>query len=112
MRIRKTLRSISRQRVAMVLPGNVWVTELSPDKTDAFNADAATCLLRGWIEADGDPVPTGSVQKVLDGHPATFDRQEPIFKVTDAGWSVINRDYTIAILGIVISAASVFLAVV
>lgn len=47
--IRKALRAIARQRVALILkPGNVMVVENSTPDTDWFNLAVKTAHIRGW----------------------------------------------------------------
>jgi hypothetical protein len=50
-RIRKVLKRLSRQRVAMVLePGRVPVIEMAVLSSEEIEADLWTCRLRGWLE--------------------------------------------------------------
>lgn len=91
--IRKALRAIARQRVAMVLePGNVVVVENSPSNDEWFDAAARSCLIRGWVAVLHEAIPTGQVR--FDG--ATLVFPEVIvptthYRLTEAGWAVLNR---------------------
>jgi hypothetical protein len=88
------LRRLARQRVALVLqPGNVWVIEKTVKDNNEADVALKTCYLRGWVEPIENAVPRG--QLTADGkipditHP--FNKTGPIYRVTDAGWSVVNR---------------------
>jgi hypothetical protein len=92
--IRSTLKRLARQRIAMVLqPGNVWVIE-SAVEDDNEDVDAAlkTAYLRGWVEPIENAVPKGKLTP--DGRLPTenlFQSSGPLWRMTDAGWAVINR---------------------
>lgn len=111
--IRRTLRGLARQRVAIVLqPGNLLVVEKAIQRDEDTNANLLTCKMRGWVEVLEDAVPAASLMP--DGRlPPNFqfERREPIYKLTSAGWSVIHRSYPLAILALVISIASLALSI-
>ena len=95
--IRKTLRRLSQQRVALILqPGNVWVVEKAVSEGEGEEVAAAlrTCNLRGWVEVHSDAVPHGSLTpegKLPEG-PLTSG-VAPVYKLTEAGWNVIHRSH-------------------
>ncbi len=52
--IRRTLKSLSRQRVALVLqPGNVWVIERAVEDNEQTDAALKTAYMRGWVKLRG-----------------------------------------------------------
>jgi hypothetical protein len=118
--IRGTLKRLAGQRIAMVLqPGNVWVIEKAVEDDDE-DVDAAlkTAYLRGWVEPIENAVAKG---KLLPGGQLPpgnlFQRVGALWRLTDAGWAVINRSQTwmlfavlIAVLSLVVSAASLVVA--
>ncbi|MBL7125102.1 MAG: hypothetical protein ISS51_03285 [Dehalococcoidales bacterium] len=95
--IRKTLRRLSRQRVALILqPGNVWVIEkaVSEGESEKVVAALRTCNLRGWVEVHSDAVPCGELTpegKLPEGFP--MSGVAPVYKLTEAGWNVIHRSH-------------------
>ena len=66
-RIRRTLRGLARQRVALILqPGNVFVVEKVLESADKDNvADLQTCLTRGWVEVMHDAIPRGRLAPAI-----------------------------------------------
>ncbi len=109
-KIRQTLRALSRQRVAMILqPGGGWVIEKAIEFDDTTRADLATCQLRGWVDVLYERMPSGSVQSVLAGHPISLDKSETIYRLTDSGWAVINRDFTLTLVGVFLTLTSLIL---
>ena len=91
--IRKTLKRISRQRVAAILqPGNVWLVEKSPHIDEKMEAALRTCHLRGWVEPLADAVPKGEVTKKGDLPDRPYG-VGPIYRLTEAGWNALNRIY-------------------
>ena len=110
--IRRVLRSLSGHRVVVVLkPGNVWVVENARTDFRDYEEALSTCLMRGWIDVLHEAVPHGSLQP--NGLPSTessFQKQETIYRITDSGWSVINRTqmwvmstFAVALLALVAS---------
>lgn len=95
--IRKTLRRLSQQRVALILqPGNVWVIEkaVTEGKNEKVAAALRTCDLRGWVKVLQDAVPRGELTlegKLPEGLP--ISGVAPIYKLTEAGWNVIHRSH-------------------
>ncbi len=93
--IRKTLRRLSQQRVALVLqPGNVWVIEKAVSESEEVVAALRTCNLRGWVEVHSNAVPRGELTpegKLPEGLP--MSGVAPVYKLTEAGWNVIHRSH-------------------
>lgn len=91
--IRRTLRSLAGQRVVMILqPGNLWVIENAPSNLPFQKESLSTCLMRGWIEVLQDAVPKGDLTPDgLFDFDRSFKSTEAIYRLTDSGWSVINR---------------------
>jgi hypothetical protein len=115
-RIRETLGRLAAQRAATVLqPGNVWVVEhaLTVDN-EMTRADLATCQMRGWITVLHDAVPSKSLNSdgSLPKDGLAFDRREPIWSLTQAGWSVVDGTNRTAVLAMTFSALSVAISLV
>ena len=95
--IRKTLRRLSQQRVALILqPGNVLVVEkaVMVDEDEGVMAALQTCNLRGWVEVLSNAVPHGKLTpegKLPAGFP--MSGVTPLYRLTEAGWSVIHRSH-------------------
>ncbi len=104
-KIRRTLRALARQRVAIVLqPGNVWVIEKAVEDNSETDAILKTCYMRGWVEPIKDAIPKGRLTpggELPDGN--IFDKVGPIFRLTDSGWSVINRSHQWFIMSIFVA---------
>lgn len=114
-RIRRTLRRLARQRAALILqPGNVWVVERAlTDDSETTHADLATCQMRGWIEVLHDAVPKGAVNPDGSLSQPVFHGTKTIWRLTSAGWSVVQGTHrlamfavTVSVLSFVVSAAS------
>lgn len=93
--IRKVLKSVSKQRVAVILqPGNVFVIEKSPAPQPDLEEALRTCHMRGWLEPICNAIPTGKLTKdgrLPDGD--LFTEVSPFYRLTEAGWSVIRRTH-------------------
>jgi len=93
--IRKVLKSISKQRVALILqPGNVFVIEKAPVSEPGLEEALRTCHMRGWIEPICNAIPKGKLTKdckLPDGD--LFTEIGPYYRLTEAGWSVIRRTH-------------------
>lgn len=94
--IRHVLRSLARQRVRGVLqPGTIWLIERV--RPDDENSEAAklTCLMRGWIEILHEAVPSHQLGEdlKLPSVGQLLQNSKPIYKLTEGGWAVINRDH-------------------
>jgi len=111
-RIRKVLRGLARQRVALVLqPGNVWVIEQAMSRDQDVEADFQTCLMRGWVEILHDTIPAGELpddMRFVREQP--FTKRESIYRLTDGGWAALNRAHGWALINILIASASLFIA--
>jgi hypothetical protein len=110
--IRRVLRSLSGHRVVVVLkPGNVWVVENARTDFRDYEEALSTCLMRGWIDVLHEAVSHGSLQpNGLPSIESSFQKQETIYRITDSGWSVINRTqmwvmstFAVALLALVAS---------
>jgi hypothetical protein len=111
--IRRVIRMLARQRVAMILqPGNVLVIENSP--TLPYQEEALrTCLLRGWVEVLHDSVPHAALppdMRLSEG-PPMFNSQRTIYRLTEAGWQVINRTQTWVVATFAVAFASLIATV-
>jgi len=113
---RKVLRQVANQRIAAVLhPGGVWIIENALKESEENEEALATCRLRGWVELLFDePIPSGRLNDdgSLPNVPIQklFDKYGYLFKVTDTGWSVINREKLQTYLSIGIGIISLLLA--
>jgi hypothetical protein len=97
----------------MVLqPGNVWVIERAVPDDRETDALLKTCFMRGWVEPLRNSVPKGALNP--DGSlpdDEMFQSSGPVWKLTDSGWGVINRNHQLAILGLFLSLLGVILAI-
>jgi hypothetical protein len=110
--IRRTLRKLSRQRVALVLqPGNVWVIERAVSSTAETDTALKTCHMRGWVEPLENAIPQGKLTPDRN-LPANFAGVGPIWKLTSAGWSVIHRSNELALIAIVIAVISLLVSII
>ena len=117
--VRKALRAISRQRVALVLqPGNVQVVEQSPPDAEWFDLGVRTCLIRGWVEVLHENLPTGAVL-MLGKTPVPPSQFSPKthYRLTEGGWAVLNRSHSwvlatflVSSLGLMVAVASLLVA--
>lgn len=112
--IRRALRRLSRQRVALVLqPGNVWVIENAVKSDDDVDVALKTCYMRGWVEPLANAVPRGDLTadgRLPEGN--LFNRLAPFYRLTDSGWSVINRSHQLLLWSVLFALLAVLLAVV
>jgi hypothetical protein len=118
-KIRGVLRQLSRQRVALVLqPGDVWVIEKAVKANEDTDTALKTCYLRGWIELIENAIPKGDVPedgRLPNGSP--FTRAGPLYRITDSGWSVINRanfwvltTALVSVLGVLVGIIAILVA--
>src|SRR3990172_10363930 len=107
-KIRSVLRRLARQRVVGVFqPGNIWVIELSPVVDEEVEAALRTCQLRGWVEILEKAMPKGRLTpngKLPPGK--LFDGVEPVYRLTESGWNVINRTHTWIVVTCVVAVAT------
>ncbi|MGY9039167.1 MAG: hypothetical protein ACKVLA_15240 [Rhodobacterales bacterium] len=98
--IRRILRKLARQRVALILqPGNVWVIEKALANDDETDAHLKTCYMRGWVEQIDHAIPTGKLSpkgELPQGD--IFTDTTPMYRLTDSGWFVINRSHQFTLL--------------
>lgn len=93
--IRQVLLKLARQRVTLVLqPGNIWVIERALMIDGDTDAHLKTCYMRGWVEQLEHAIPSGQLSpggELPKGD--LFTGTTPIYRLTDSGWSVINRSH-------------------
>lgn len=110
--IRRVLRRLAKQRVGLVLqPGNVWAIEKAVEDNEVTDAALKTCYMRGWVEPLENPVLKGKLKE--DGslpNGALFESSGPIWRLTDSGWAAINRAHEWTLIGILIGAVGVIVA--
>ena len=112
--IDKTLRKLSRQRVAVILqPGDVWVVEKAVGYDDETDAALRTCYLRGWVEPVAQAVPKGELtpEGELPAGPP-FTRRGPVYRLTEAGWAAINRSHRWVVASWLVALVSLVASVV
>src|SRR5258706_11066690 len=108
-----TLRGLARQRVVGVLtPGNVWVVERALQRDDDVRAALATCQMRGWVEVAEESIPHGPLGSDGTLSDPIFHGNEPTYRLTEGGWAVIRRSNALSLLGVVIAALSLVVAVI
>jgi hypothetical protein len=106
--IRRTLRQLSRQRVRLILqPGNIFVIDNAVDHDDDTDAALRTCWLRGWVEPVENAVPFGKL--LPDGRlpDRPLNQTSPVFRMTDAGWSVLHRSHLWSLMAVLMGFLSV-----
>lgn len=112
-KIRRILRRLSKQRVGLVFqPGNIWVIEKAVEDNEETDAALKTCYMRGWVEPLENSVPKGKLKE--DGSlpdDYLYQSSGPIWRLTDSGWSAINRAHAWTIIGILITAIGVIIAI-
>jgi hypothetical protein len=111
--IRRVLKQLARQRVALVLqPGNVWVIENAVTDDETTDAALKTCYMRGWVEPLENSIPKGKLTPDgrLPDRPM-FQTTGPLWKVTDSGWAAINRAHEWALIGVLLAAISILVVV-
>jgi len=110
--IRKTVKRLSRQRVVSILqPGDVWVIERSIKWTDGTAEALRTCHLRGWVEVIAEAVPHGELTAEGKLPPGIFQRIEPSYRLTEAGWNAIHRLHGWVIATFVISLTALVMSI-
>jgi len=112
--IRRTLKRLSRQQVALVLqPGDVWVIENAVEDNEKTDAALKTAHMRGWVKPIENAVPKGKLTPdgaLPSGNP--FQGVGPVWQLTEGGWTVVNRTHWWALFAILISALSFTVSVV
>lgn len=106
--IRRALKRLSRQRVALVLqPGNVWVIENAVEDDEQTDASLKTAYMRGWVKPIENAVPKGRLTP--DGALPSGNLIQgvgPLWQLTEGGWNVVNRTRWWALFAILISVLS------
>ena len=107
------LRKLSRQRVALILnPGKVIVIENAMTRTEDIRNALETCVFRGWIEVLHLGVPSATLGNDMKiPSPEKFCAEDS-YRLTDSGWSAINRSHQLALLGIFLASISIAVAVI
>ena len=110
---RKTLRRLAEQSVALVLqPGDVWVMENSvPGGDEETIAALRTCHMRGWIEVIKDAVPRAEIDD-SGNLPIEWEGVAPVYRLTDAGWHVLNRTHAWNVAIFVVATATLVASVI
>ncbi|HEY4548184.1 MAG TPA: hypothetical protein VIG90_17395 [Pedomonas sp.] len=112
-RIRKVLAGLARQRVALILqPQGIWVIERALIRDQDTEAALMTCHMRGWVEQLHDSVPTGDLtldMKLPSG--PMFTRTQAIFRLTEGGWSALNRAHAWTVAGIMAAVLSLIITI-
>ena len=88
------LRQLAKQRVGIILqPGDVLVIERAVPHDEDSIAALHSCYLRGWAEPVGNAVPAGEIdaQGNLPPGNTPFTYHSQMYRLTDSGWSVVNR---------------------
>lgn len=78
----------------MVLqPGNVWVIEMAVSRNEETETALLTCYMRGWIEPLERAIRAGDLPDEMNLRLGAdmFTRTDTIYRLTDSGWSVVNR---------------------
>jgi hypothetical protein len=105
-KIRKTLRHLSQQRVELVLqPGNAWLV-IGPKNDEQTDLALKTAYLRGWVELVVNSIPYGELTsdgKLPTNESEWFYKHAPVYKITEAGWAVINRTHMWTMVALFIS---------
>lgn len=111
--IRRILRRLSKQRVALVLqPGNVWVIEKAVEDNEESDAALKTCYMRGWVEPLENSIPRGKLKEdgsLPDGN--LYQSFGPVWKLTDSGWAAINRAHEWTLISILVGALGILAAI-
>jgi hypothetical protein len=113
--IRRALKAVARQRVAMVLqPGNIEVIERGTPDEEWFELGVRTCHIRGWVEVLHENLPTGAVR--FQGSNPQFSAEmasKNHYRLTEGGWAVLNRShgwvlatFLVSTIGLVVAAVS------
>jgi hypothetical protein len=112
--IKSTLRNLSRQRVAMILPpNNVWVIENALVRGENTEESLQTCHMRGWVEPLDDSVPVGALTpegKLPEGY--VFSGRVPLYRLTGAGWNVIHRAHEWIVVTCVVSIVTLLATII
>ena len=118
--VRKALKALARQRVAMVLPDGGLVIELCPPRADWFDEAVRTAHLRGWVEVLHHSIPNGQLTFV--GNQPRFPdalTAQTMYRLTEGGWTIIRRShgwviatFAVAVISLVASLAGIAVTLV
>ncbi len=109
--IYRTLKSFSRQRVAVILqPGDVWVIEKAVKASEKIDANLRTCQLRGWIEPISNAIPKGRLTTEGNIPPDVFNQVGPLYRLTDSGWAAIHRTHILTLFGVFLALITVIIS--
>ncbi|MFN8411724.1 MAG: hypothetical protein U0Z26_05000 [Anaerolineales bacterium] len=94
-------------------PGDVWVIEYAVSEGESPDISAAlrTCHLRGWIALEINAVPQASIGdngELLENTQGVA----PIYRLTEAGWSVIHRSQAWVISTFIVATVSLIATIV
>jgi len=84
-------------------PGNVWVIEKAVEDNEETDLALKTCYMRGWVEPIESAVPRGKLTadgKLPQGN--VFNQTGPFYRLTDSGWSVINRSHQLLLMTVLL----------
>ncbi len=93
--IRRILRRLACQRVELVLPDGRWLVNHAVEEGQEKDVTEAlrTCHMRGWVEPMFNAVPRQKLDPKAGVPRAGVAQQTvPMYTLTAAGWSVINRE--------------------
>lgn len=110
---RKVLRRLARQRVELVLPDGRWLVNHAVEEGQEEDVAEAlrTCHMRGWVEPMFNAVPRQRLDpKAGVPQPEFAQQTAPMYMLTAAGWSVINREQTWLITTCVVAAVTLVAA--
>jgi hypothetical protein len=79
-------------------------------ETEDIEADLEACLLRGWVKILDAGMPSGSTQPLLEHGDLILDTKEDVYRLTDAGWAVINRDRQVELIGVTLAVIGLLLS--
>jgi hypothetical protein len=110
--IRKTLRQLAKQRVAMVhQPGNYWVIEKAMPRTKQNEENLQTSMMRGWVEILHESVPTQNLTDSMKIKDSAKAKNQHLYRLTDAGWNAIHRTNVLVVLGLILAVISTGVAI-
>jgi hypothetical protein len=92
-------------------PGRVLVLERAVTRTEEIEADLESCVLRGWVEVLYAGMPSGPAQQLLERGQLQLGTREDFYRLTDAGWAVINRDRQIALVSVGLAVIGLLLSI-
>jgi len=94
-KIKDILRKLARQRIATILPGDVWVIEQSLKVDDEVESALKTAYLRGWVDLLPHAFPSSKLTAEGELPPdwAGFTETKYMYRLTEGGWAVINRSH-------------------